>query len=50
MTTHDIADPDRRETWPSWSADGRYLYFCSAPQLPRAQLNDVKYDLMRISL
>lgn len=48
-TTHDIADPDRRETWPSWSADGRSLYFCSAPQLPMSRLTEVKYDLMRIS-
>jgi hypothetical protein len=47
-TTHDIADPERRETWPSWCADGRYLYFCSALQLPMAQLYEVKYDLMRI--
>jgi hypothetical protein len=47
-TTHDIADPDRRETWPSWSADGRYLYFCSAPQLPMTRLLEVRYDLMRI--
>lgn len=47
-TTHDIADPERRETWPSWSADGRYLYFCSGPQLPMARLQEVKYDLMRI--
>jgi len=48
-TAHDIADPDRRENWPSWSADGRHLYFCSAPQLPWTQLQEVKYDLMRIS-
>jgi hypothetical protein len=48
-TTHDIADPDRRETWPSWSADGRTLYFCSAPQLPMTQLFELRYDLMRIS-
>lgn len=48
-TTHDIADPDRRENWPSWSSDGRYLYFSSAPQLPMAQLADVRYDLMRIA-
>jgi len=47
-TTHDIADPDRRETWPSWSADGRYLYFCGAPQLPMTKLYEVRYDLMRI--
>ncbi len=48
-TTNDIADPDRRETWPSWSADGRTLYFCSAPQLPMTELNELRYDLMRIS-
>jgi hypothetical protein len=47
-TTHDIADPDRRETWPSWSADGRWLYFCSGLQLPPSRLREVKYDLMRI--
>jgi hypothetical protein len=48
-STHDISDPDRRETWPSWSADGRTLYFGSAPQLPMTQLSEVRYDLMRIS-
>ena len=25
-----IASPGRNETWPAWSADGRYLYFSSA--------------------
>jgi hypothetical protein len=49
VASRDIADPDRRETWPSWSADGRTLYFSSAPQLPIAQLYEVRYDLMRIS-
>ena len=49
LTTHDISDPARRETWPAWSADGKTLYFCSAPQLPVTQMFDVKYDLMRIS-
>jgi hypothetical protein len=48
-TTRDISDPTRRENWPAWSADGRTLYFSSAPQLPVTQLQDVKYDLMRIS-
>lgn len=47
-TDASIADPARRETWPSWSADGRYLYFCSSPQLPLTQFFEVKYDLMRI--
>ncbi|MCC7176431.1 MAG: PD40 domain-containing protein [Bryobacterales bacterium] len=49
LTTRGIADPERRENWPSWSADGRTLYFVSAPQLPWTQLQEVKYDLMRIS-
>ena len=43
-----ISDPGRRETWPSWSADGKSLYFCSAPQIPFERFYDVKYDLMRI--
>lgn len=50
-----IADPARLETFPAWSADGRYLYFCSAPslweQVKDSLLEDyekVKYDLMRI--
>jgi len=43
-----IAAPDRRETWPSWSADGRWLYFCSAPQLPFERFQEVRYDLMRV--
>jgi hypothetical protein len=44
-----IALPDRNETWPSWSPDGRYLYFCSAPRLPFEKFRQVRYDLMRIS-
>ncbi|MHC4394371.1 MAG: TolB family protein [Planctomycetota bacterium] len=44
------------ESYPAWSADGRYLYFCSAPMLwsdrkkvPPERYTEVKYDLMRIS-
>ena len=52
-----IDDPNRMETYPTWSPDGKYLYFCSAPilwtdrktlQLPE-NWKDVRYDLMRIS-
>jgi len=43
-----VADPRRMETWPQWSPDGGYLYFCSAPQVPREQYEKVKDDLMRI--
>jgi hypothetical protein len=55
-TTPDISKKDRLETYPCWSPDGRYLYFCSAPMLwsdrntvPPEHYNEVKYDLLRIS-
>jgi len=51
-----LADPDRLETYPAWSPDGRFLYFCSAPILwsdretvPPERYDEVRYDLMRIS-
>ncbi|MEE9370051.1 MAG: hypothetical protein V3W45_01150 [Sedimentisphaerales bacterium] len=51
-----LSDKKRLETYPAWSPDGRYLYFCSAPMLwsdknkiPPDRYNEVKYDLMRIS-
>ncbi len=48
-TSPKISDPDRLETYPVWSPDGKWLYFCSAPQLPVERYKDVKYDLMRIA-
>jgi len=56
-TTTKISRKDRLETYPTWSPDGRYLYFCSAPMLWSSQeekviperYNEVKYDLMCIS-
>ena len=44
-----ISLPDRFETWPTWSPDGKYLYFCSGPKLPVQQYQEIKYDLMRIA-
>lgn len=44
-----ISRPDRNETWPAWSPDGRYLYFSSAPVLPIERFRQVRYDLMRVS-
>jgi len=44
-----ISTPDWRETWPSWSEDGKYLYYCRSPQLPADEFDKVRYDLMRIS-
>ena len=54
-TTKDLAKKDRLETYPTWSADGRYIYFCSAPitwsdrnAVPESY-NQIKYDLVRAS-
>ena len=51
-----ISRPDQLETWPTWSADGRYLYYCNAPLLwtesdvpPPPHHLDLRYDLMRIA-
>ena len=49
------SDKRRLETYPTWSPDGRYLYYCSAPLLwtdrnvvPPERYAEVRYDLMRI--
>jgi len=51
-----LSDKDRLETYPAWTPDGKYLYFCSAPilwqdrnQVPPENYDKVKYDLRRIS-
>jgi len=51
-----IAQPNVLESWPEWSADGRYLYYCAAPVLwedrysvPPKDYEKVRYALMRIS-
>jgi hypothetical protein len=51
----EISRPDRLETFPVWSSDGRYLYFSSAPLLwPDERYvpllyDKVQYDLARIA-
>jgi len=47
-TTPNISKPDRLETFPTWSPDGRYLYFSSTDPLPIDRYKEVRYDLMRI--
>jgi hypothetical protein len=54
----DISSADRMETFPAWSPDGKYLYFCSSKNLEsyiikkdeseELPYNEIKYDLMRI--
>lgn len=44
-----IASKKRLETFPTWSPDGRSLYFCSAKSVSPRDYKDIKYDLLRIS-
>lgn len=50
-----LADNARLETYPAWTPDGTYLYFCSAPipwsdrdTVPPKGYNHVRYDLRRV--
>ena len=52
----ELADKSRLETYPTWSPDGRHLYYCSAPILwkdcntvPPENYDKLKYDLRRIA-
>jgi hypothetical protein len=54
-TAPDLSRKERLETYPTWSPDGRFLYFCSAPltwtdrtAIP-VGYKEVRYDLMRIA-
>ena len=44
-----IHKKDSYETFPEWSPDGKYLYFCSAPALPMpSNYSNLKYSLIRV--
>ncbi|MBN2037991.1 MAG: PD40 domain-containing protein [Chitinispirillaceae bacterium] len=51
-STPAVASPDFMETQPEWSPDGKYLYFCRAPQFHFDSTPDCQerifYDLVRI--
>lgn len=50
ISTHPaLSSSGMLETFPAWSPDGRYLYFCSAFKKPMNTYNEIRYDLMRIS-
>jgi Tol biopolymer transport system component len=50
-TVPQISRPDRLETFPTWSPDGRYLYFTSAPVwTDRKKPSPVKYDTVQYDL
>jgi len=54
-TSPEIARKDRLETYPTWSPDGKNLYFCSAerrssdPAELLQNYSQIKYDLVAIS-
>ncbi|MBN2019785.1 MAG: PD40 domain-containing protein [Sedimentisphaerales bacterium] len=55
-TAPNVSEKNRLETYPAWTPDGKYLYFCSAPipwqdrnKLPPEHYEQVKYVLRRIS-
>ncbi len=52
----ELSDKNRLETYPTWSPDGRYLYYCSGLVLwedrntvPPENYDKLKYDLRRIA-
>ena len=59
FSTGKISDPRQLETYPAWSPDGKYLYFCRTPLKWDPDIRkestvpftykQVRYDLMRIS-
>lgn len=53
-TAAPLSSKERLETYPTWSPDGKYLYFCSAPltwesqkTLPK-EYEQIRYDLVRV--
>lgn len=55
-TTDTMSDTEKLETYPTWSPDGKYLYFCSASfawedrtKTPPDNYEKSKYDLVRVS-
>ena len=49
VTTTAAVSTKNRENMPCWSADGKYLYYISAPETNKSSLIYAKYSLVRIS-
>jgi len=48
-TTPAISSKGRLETFPTWSPNGKSLYYCSAKSLLPKEYKNIRYDLLRIS-
>lgn len=49
FTASGISSKGRLETFPTWSPDGKSLYYCSAKSLSPKEYKNIRYDLLRIS-
>jgi Tol biopolymer transport system component len=47
----DLADKSKfMDTYPEWSPDGKYLYFCRAPQIgDQYEFKEIRYNLYRVA-
>ena len=48
-TSQALSTKENYETFPPWSPDGKYLYYCSAKRISLARYNEIRYDLLRIA-
>jgi hypothetical protein len=50
LTTSPAVSTKSRETLPCWSPDGKYLYYCTAPESnDTLEYDELMYDLVRIT-
>ena len=48
-TCEALSTKENFETFPSWSPDGKQLYFCSARTIELDRYDQIRYDLLRIA-
>ncbi|SHG01476.1 WD40-like Beta Propeller Repeat [Mariniphaga anaerophila] len=44
----EVSSPDYFETFPTWSPDGKTLFFCRAEALPAEKYDEIRYDLYKV--
>lgn len=48
-TCEALSTKENFETFPAWSPDGKYLYYCSAKIVPLQKYDQIRYNLLRIA-